>query len=60
VVPLIVLLAGGALAFGIVRKWPRRGAQAKPQGAGTAVQESAKEKSEYDRRLDEELRALDD
>lgn len=62
--PLAALLASGGLAFYLVRRWQRSGARAVEPGTGESLRPAAGAapltRDDYDRRLDEELRGLDD
>ncbi len=56
--PIAAALGGAAVAWRIVRSW--RGRAVASAKKTTNVRETATQKAEYDKRLDEELRGLDD
>jgi cytochrome c-type biogenesis protein CcmF len=57
--PIAAALAGGGLALRIIRSWRSRAA-ARAGDVPAGPRETEREKTEYDQRLDEELRDLDD
>ena len=57
VLPFVMLLVGGGIVRGVVRRWSRPGAQAAPEAQGE--QPAAGEDDEYRAKMERELKELD-
>ncbi|MDB4928192.1 MAG: Cytochrome c heme lyase subunit CcmF, partial [Myxococcaceae bacterium] len=61
VVPVVAMLAGGAVGLRLVRRWARKPVPTTPAAKAPADESThAASASEYDRRINEELKGLDE